>query len=148
MKRLRRALFAVAAAAIVVSVGAASQPAVSIPEFWSEELLHDYELPLATPENSPKHVSRDYYYALPERVLYKSYPIYHPSQEPPGYLDKLRTLEPETALRRGDAQDRVGLDRRRPRRLRNADRLQRPDRVHGDGARSEVVRAPSRSAHH
>lgn len=82
----------------MVSVGLAAQPAVSIPEFWSEELLHDYELPLATPENTPKHVSRDYYYALPERVLYKSYPIYHPSREPEGYLDTLRTLEPALAF--------------------------------------------------
>ena len=94
MKRLRPALAAIAAV-VVVSVVTASQQTISIPEFWNEVLLHDYELPLATPENSPKHISRDYYYALPERVLYKSYPIYHPSKEPPGYLDKLRTLEPE-----------------------------------------------------
>ena len=92
---IRRAGFAMAAAALVVSAGTASQVTVTIPEFWSEELLHDYELPLATPENTPKHVSKEYYYALPERPLYKSYPIYHPSREPAGYLDKLRALEPE-----------------------------------------------------
>jgi hypothetical protein len=95
---LRRAAFAVAAAALAVASGAASQLSVTIPEFWSEELLHDYELPLATPENTPQHVSRDYYYALRERVLYKSYPIYHPSREPAGYLDTLRALEPEPAF--------------------------------------------------
>jgi hypothetical protein len=94
-RRLSRTVFAAAAAAIMVSATIASQPAVSIPEFWSEELLHDYELPLATPERTPKHVSRDYYYALPERVLYKSYPIYHPSREPAGYLDSLRSLDPQ-----------------------------------------------------
>jgi hypothetical protein len=92
---LRRTTFALAAAAMAVSAGTASQPTVTIPEFWSEELLHDYELPLASPENTPKHVSRDYYYALPEHVLYKSYPIYHPSREPAGYLDTLAALEPE-----------------------------------------------------
>ena len=80
-RRLRPAALAVIAAAVVVSTGAV-QPTVTIPEFWSEELLHDYELPLAAPDDTPKHVSRDYYYALPERVLYKSYPIYHPSREP------------------------------------------------------------------
>ncbi len=96
-RRLRHAAFAVAAAAVVVSAGAA-QPTVTIPEFWSEELLHDYELPLASPQNTPKHVSRDYYYSLPERVLYKSYPIYHPSREPAGYLDKLRALDPLPAF--------------------------------------------------
>lgn len=97
MRRLRLAGFAIAAA-VLLTAGAATQSLVSIPEFWSEELLHDYELPLATPENSPKHVSRDYYYALPERVLYKSYPIYHPSREPAGYLDKLKTVDPERAF--------------------------------------------------
>jgi mono/diheme cytochrome c family protein len=96
--RLRPAAFALAAAAVMVSAGAASQLTVPIPDFWSEEALHDYELPLATPANSPTHLSRDYYYALPERVLYKSYPIYHPSKEPAGYLDTLRALEPERAF--------------------------------------------------
>lgn len=83
----------VAAALAAAALSAQSQP--SIPEFWSDELLHDYELPLASPEHSPRHVSRDYYYALPERVLYKSYPIYHPDREPAGYLDRLRAVAPE-----------------------------------------------------
>ena len=96
-RRLRRAGFTLTAA-VLLTAGAASQTNPSIPEFWSEALLHDYELPLATPVNSPRHVSRDYYYALPERVLYKSYPIYHPSKEPAGYLEKLRTLDPEPAF--------------------------------------------------
>lgn len=98
MRLPRRTAYAIAAAAMVVSAGAAAQRTVAIPEFWSDELLHDYELPLATPGNTPKHVSRDYYYSLPERVLYKSYPIYHPSREPAGYLDKLREIEPEPAF--------------------------------------------------
>jgi hypothetical protein len=95
---VRRTVFALAVAALAVSAVLASQPAATIPEFWSEQLLQDYELPLATPGNSPKHVSRDYYYTLPERVLYKSYPIYHPSREPAGYLDTLTSLEPATAF--------------------------------------------------
>jgi hypothetical protein len=95
VKFLRWAAAAAAVAAVTVAVAATSQLTVTIPEFWSEELLHDYELPLASPEYSPRHVSRDYYYALPERVLYKSYPIYHPSREPAGYLDRLQTLDPE-----------------------------------------------------
>lgn len=99
-RRLRYAVLLLASAALAVSVTAA-QLTVSIPEFWTEPLLHDYELPLATPANSPQHVSRDYYYALPERVLYKSYPIYHPSREPAGYLDTLRMLEPERIFDQG-----------------------------------------------
>lgn len=98
MKRSWRGAVGVAAAVFSVTATAISQPTVAIPEFWSDALLHDYELPLATPGNSPRHVSRDYYYALPERVLYKSYPIYHPSREPAGYLDTLATLAPEPAF--------------------------------------------------
>ena len=93
--RVMRRTAMILAAVATVSAAIAAQPAVSIPEFWSEALLHDYELPLATPERTPQHVSRDYYYSLPERVVYKSYPIYHPSREPTGYLDSLRALEPE-----------------------------------------------------
>ncbi len=69
-----------------------------IPEFWSEVLLEDYELPLATPSRTPRHVSRDYYYALPERQVFRSYPVYHPDREPPGYMDQLRAAEPQVAF--------------------------------------------------
>lgn len=101
----RRALLAVAASAVAVWA-AASAPAgqtrqtpgaaatSAIPEFWNTELLEDYELPLATPSRTPRHVSRDFYYALPERRVYKSYPVYHPDREPAGYLDGLRAAEP------------------------------------------------------
>jgi hypothetical protein len=75
------------------AAAAAAEPA--IPEFWSTELLEDYELPLATPARTPRHVSRDYYYALPERRVFKSYPVYHPDREPSGYMDRLRAAEPE-----------------------------------------------------
>jgi hypothetical protein len=94
MRLLRWTTPALAAGLLFAGALIAQSPS-PIPEFWSEALLHDYELPLATPSATPKHVSRDYYYTLPERVLYKSYPIYHPSKEPAGYLDTLRSLEPE-----------------------------------------------------
>jgi hypothetical protein len=91
-------------AAVVTGRGSASgQPvaadaAPAIPEFWSTELLEDYELPLATPARTPQHVSRDYYYALPERRVYQSYPVYHPDREPTGYMDRLRAAEPEVVF--------------------------------------------------
>ncbi|HYB94771.1 MAG TPA: hypothetical protein VEC39_07345, partial [Vicinamibacterales bacterium] len=92
----RRRFIALAlCAAVSAGAVAVAQRPVAIPEFWSDELLHDYELPLATASATPRHVSRDYYYALPERILYKSYPIYHPSREPAGYLDTLKAAEPQ-----------------------------------------------------
>jgi hypothetical protein len=92
---IRRLVAASVAILFATVVSAARQSAAVIPSFWDADALHDYELPLATPTATPKHVSRDYYYALPERVLYASYPIYHPSREPAGYLDSLRKAEPK-----------------------------------------------------
>ena len=103
----RHGLGAAAAACLALWIAALSKPAgqagapagtaapPSIPEFWSAELLEDYELPLATASRTPTHVSRDYYYALPERRVFKSYPVYHPDREPAGYMDGLRAAEPE-----------------------------------------------------
>ena len=91
---MTRARILILAALLPVGALLGQSPPV-IPAFWDAELLHDYELPLATPGMSPTHVSRDYYYALPERPLFKSYPIYHPGREPAGYLDRLRQAEPE-----------------------------------------------------
>ena len=92
---MTRALVAAALVLGATVVAASRQLTVSIPSFWDRESLHDYELPLASPQHSPQHVSRDYYYALPERIVYASYPIYHPSREPAGYLESLRQTEPK-----------------------------------------------------
>lgn len=67
----------------------------TIPKVWDERALATLEVPLALPVISPAHVSADYYERIPVRLVYKSYPIYHPGSEPPGYLDWLRRQEPE-----------------------------------------------------
>ena len=53
------------------------------------------ELPLADPVGSPKHISSDYYYRIPVRPIYRSYPVYAPGHEPPGYLEWLKQQAPE-----------------------------------------------------
>ena len=40
-------------------------------------------------------ISEEYYYQLPERVAYKTYPFYMPGKEPKGYYEWLRKQEPE-----------------------------------------------------
>jgi hypothetical protein len=49
---------------------------------------------LAEPSASPEPVETDFYYAIPVRPIYKSYPKYHPDKEPPSYQDGLRRQEP------------------------------------------------------
>src|SRR5205814_1957188 len=66
-----------------------------IPRTWEGEAVAALEMPLADPRYSPIHVSSEYYYRIPVRPVYKSYPIYPPGKEPPGYLDWLKKQEPE-----------------------------------------------------
>ncbi len=69
--------------------------AVDIPRIWTDEAMHNWELPNANPEYSAQPVSEAYYYSLPERVIYKSYPVYHPDYEPEGYWEWLHEQEAE-----------------------------------------------------
>ena len=66
-----------------------------IPKVWDDEVMAKLEVPLAVPGASPKHVPAEFYYRIPVRPIYRTYPVYHPSKEPPGYLDMLRAKEPE-----------------------------------------------------
>ena len=62
---------------------------------WTHENLDSLEVPLAVSNVSPVHAAPDYYYSIPVRLIYKTYPIYHPGKEPSGYLGWLRQQEPE-----------------------------------------------------
>ncbi|MHB8653298.1 MAG: hypothetical protein ACYDA9_05395 [Terriglobia bacterium] len=66
-----------------------------IPKTWDDKAIDTLEVPLADPVGSPKHVSAEYYYKIPVRPIYKSYPIYAPGHEPQGYMDWLKQQEPQ-----------------------------------------------------
>jgi len=66
----------------------------AIPRTWDDAAMATLELPLADPAASPKYPPADYYYRIAVRPIYKSYPIYAPDREPPGYLDWLKQQEP------------------------------------------------------
>lgn len=65
-----------------------------IPRTWDSTALAGFILPLPDTSVEVQLPSADYYYRLPTRVIYKSYPVYHPDYEPDGYLDSLQQLEP------------------------------------------------------
>src|SRR5262245_4659266 len=71
-------------------------PTPQIPKTWDDQAMATLEVPLADAAASPVPVSADYYYRIPVRPIFKTYPVYHPSKEPSGYLERLKTLEPET----------------------------------------------------
>jgi len=70
---------------------------VEIPRTFDEEGLEDFELPLPRGMIA-EHITPEYYYGIPERVIYTTHPMYHPDHEPEGYLDSLRALGPSIAL--------------------------------------------------
>ncbi|HEV7905585.1 MAG TPA: hypothetical protein VGO96_17220 [Pyrinomonadaceae bacterium] len=69
-----------------------------IPKSWDDKELAALELPLANPKYTPKHVSAEFYYGIPALPIYKTYPIYAPGKEPPGYMEWLAKQEPEIAF--------------------------------------------------
>jgi hypothetical protein len=67
----------------------------TIPRTWDDRAMATLEVPLARADASPVPVSADYYYRIPVRPTYKTYPVYHPDQEPSGYFERLESLEPD-----------------------------------------------------
>jgi hypothetical protein len=85
-------LFA-AASCLRAQTAVGYQPA--IPNVWDDAVMKDLEVPLGRSEFSPRHVPASFYYQIPVRPIYKSYPVYHPDREPKGYIEGLRLREPE-----------------------------------------------------
>jgi hypothetical protein len=102
IKRLTLALFILLSIATHIGSGQAQKRdgafAPAIPEMWNDQAMASLEIPLADPAGSPVHVSADYYYSIPVRPIFKSYPVYAPGKEPAGYEDWLKQQEPETAF--------------------------------------------------
>lgn len=54
----------------------------AIPRTWDTEALATLEVPHPDPNYSPVAVSAEYYYGVPVRPVYKTYPVYAPGREP------------------------------------------------------------------
>ena len=67
----------------------------SVPKVWDDQATGSLEVPLVYRNGSPKHVSAEYYYQIPVRPIYRSYPIYAPGRGPADYMEWLRRQEPE-----------------------------------------------------
>ena len=73
-----------------------------IPKVWDMKRLHSMHLPFPDTSIKTNPVSEEYYYQLPERVAYKTYPFYMPGKEPKGYYEWLRKQEPEIIFNPAD----------------------------------------------
>jgi hypothetical protein len=65
-----------------------------IPKTWDAVALASLEVPHPDPRYSPVAVPVEYYYRVPVRPVYKTYPVYAPGREPARYMDWLREQEP------------------------------------------------------
>ncbi len=63
---------------------------------WAD--TDDSELPLAGIGVTASHVSAEYYYRIPIRLVYKTYTVYHPHREPKGYWKWLNQQEPQAVF--------------------------------------------------
>lgn len=83
-----------AVALAFIAAGSSALQRRAIPRTWDDSAVRTVQLPLASAAHSPVPITSDFYYRMPVRPVYASYPIYAPGREPPGYLDSLRRLEP------------------------------------------------------
>src|SRR5215467_7247488 len=99
IEQLALAFFALLGIWVLIAGGQAQKSGTpftpTIPKTWDDEAIATLEVPLANPIGSPKHVSSEYYYRIPVRPVYKSYPVYAPGQEPPGYMEWLKQQGPQ-----------------------------------------------------
>jgi hypothetical protein len=102
IRRLTLVLFTLLGVAVHIGIGQALETdgtfSPAIPKTWDDQVMASLEIPLADPSVSPVHVSADYYYHIPIRPIYKSYPVYAPGKEPVGYEEWLKQQEPETGF--------------------------------------------------
>ncbi len=96
--RYRKTIFIISALVICVAIlgFSVSQQAVNeVPKLWDLKKLKSAHLPLVDRSIDVEPISEELYYKIPERVAYKTYPMYLPGREPKGYYEWLLQQEPE-----------------------------------------------------
>ena len=66
-----------------------------IPKLWDLEKLRSAHLPLVDKSIHVEPIPEEVYNKIPERVAYKTYPMYMPGREPKGYYEWLLKQNPE-----------------------------------------------------
>jgi hypothetical protein len=69
-----------------------------IPKTWDAAALGSLEVPHPDARYSPVAVPAEYYYHVPVRPVYKTYPVYAPGREPAHYMEWLREQEPQVTF--------------------------------------------------
>jgi hypothetical protein len=78
----------------IVATASVAQAPSSAPKIWDDTALADWATPIAALKQRPAHYTAAEYYAVPADNL-RTYPVYLPDQEPPGYWESLQKKKPE-----------------------------------------------------
>lgn len=89
-----RASLITAATTAALSLALAAQTTRPVPRIWDDAALSEWSTPVATLNIRPAHITQAEYYAVPADNL-RTYPVYHPDAEPPGYWEELQRKKPE-----------------------------------------------------
>jgi hypothetical protein len=80
-----------------------------IPKTWDDARLATLEIPVASLGAGKKHhVPAEYYYHVPIRPVYRTYPVYVPGREPAGYQEWLKQQDPKIVF--DDAKPRTARE--------------------------------------
>jgi hypothetical protein len=90
---LTSSLLASLATWIAATTSVAQAPA-SVPKIWDDTALAEWATPIAALKLRPSHYTSAEYYAVSADNL-RTYPVYLPDKEPPGYWDSLQKKKPE-----------------------------------------------------
>jgi hypothetical protein len=81
-------------AILTVFATVVAQTHVRVPKIWDDAALKEWATPVAALGVRPGHFMSEEYYKVPADNL-RTYPVYHPDSEPPGYWDWLKKQKPE-----------------------------------------------------
>ncbi|HKQ48972.1 MAG TPA: hypothetical protein VJZ71_12950 [Phycisphaerae bacterium] len=70
---------------------------ITVPKIWDEKQLATWATPVAGLGVRPGHFSEEEYYAAPVDNL-RTYPVYHPNREPPGYRAWMKSQGPRPLI--------------------------------------------------
>jgi ABC-type Fe3+ transport system substrate-binding protein len=83
-----------AAAVWIAAAALVAQAPASVPKIWDDAALADWATPIGALKTRPGHYTSAEYYAVPADNL-RTYPVYRPDREPPGYWEALQRKKPE-----------------------------------------------------
>ena len=90
-KHARRAFLSLS---LTLGLGVIANTQARVPRIWDDRALADWATPLAALKIRPAHYTAAEYYSAPSDNL-RTYPVYRPDKEPPGYWEDLQKKKPE-----------------------------------------------------